>query len=381
MRSAAAFAFALLMPLGGAAAKSVVITKLWSFASGFNFCYPGGVSFDKAGNLYGTTFGCPYGTVYELKKNGAFKVLRVFDFTKDHDYPPQGNVVVTGDGSIYGITRQGGASDTGRIFKLTPTGEFKVLHEFTGGGDGAYPQDGMTLADDGNLYGLTEGGGTGTGFDGGGVVYKIAPGDVFSVVHALVREVDGYQPFGRLLAHGGNLYGMAYTGGPKRQGTAFKIAPDGTFAVLHVFDPDAQEGFLPQGPPIADGNGNLYGITREGGANGAGTIFQLAPDGTQTTLYSLRSPRKDGYYPNPPMMLKGRTLFGLMQAGGLNGQGIAFRLKPDHTYKVVYRFFQNDGNVSEPSGGLVKGPDGAFYSTSLEGGDTFNGTIFKLEIK
>ncbi len=74
---------------------------------------------------------------------------------------PNGNLVLDSAGNLYGTTAEGGSSGDGTIFKLSPTGDFTLLHSFTGGSDGRGPETGLALDPaTGDLYGTT--------FDGGG---------------------------------------------------------------------------------------------------------------------------------------------------------------------------------------------------------------------
>src|SRR5262249_8846544 len=142
------------------------------------------------------------------------------------------------------------------VFKLAPDGTETVLHTFTGGNDGKFP-GGLTEDKAGNLYGTTGGGG-GTGCEGAGC------------------------------------------------GSVFKLAPDGTKTMLYAFTGENGDGRYP-GSPIRDRAGNLYGVTGYGGGNscggdGCGTVFKVAPDGTETVLYSFMG-GSDGEAPNDGLIL------------------------------------------------------------------------------
>jgi uncharacterized repeat protein (TIGR03803 family) len=167
-------------------------TVLHSFAG-----YPtdGGVPFaglirDAAGNLYGTTntggasstctvgYGLGCGVVFKLSPSGTETVLHSFTGGADGANPFLSGLVQDAAGNLYGTTAYGGATGTcnppvgcGVVFKLSAAGTETVLHSFTGGADGAFPQAGLIQDAAGNLYGTASSGGPG----GFGVVFRLTP--------------------------------------------------------------------------------------------------------------------------------------------------------------------------------------------------------------
>jgi uncharacterized repeat protein (TIGR03803 family) len=187
-----------------------------------------GLTFDKAGNLYGTTSGgaCPWvgGTVFQLKrgKGGEWSqnILHVFQNNgKDGDCPSAG-VILDPEGNVYGTTLYGGAYDVGAVFKLTPgaKGEWTegIMHSFDIS-DGAQPYAGLARDAAGNLYGTLAYGGR----NGLGSVYKLIPRKSGSGPEWATEKIllnfsgqDGIYPFGGLILDtAGNLYGTTYYGG------------------------------------------------------------------------------------------------------------------------------------------------------------------------
>ncbi len=224
---------------------------------------------------------------------------------------------------------------------------------------------------------------------------------------------DGAQPDGPLVADSaGNLYGTTGAGGSTNCfdgcGTVFRLAPDGTETVLHAFcskDASCPDGEYPQSPLILDSFGNLYGTTASGGLTncfeGCGTVFKLAPDGTETVLYSFcsRSGCADGAGPSGGVIMDRRgNLYGTTGTGGTVGTscnqygcGTVFKLAPDGKEKVLYSFCSQDSCADGfyPNGGLVRDRDGNLYGTTPYGGansyncaylfgGNFCGTIFKV---
>jgi uncharacterized repeat protein (TIGR03803 family) len=172
---------------------------------------------------------------------------------------------------------------------------FRVLHTFmgSGNGDGADPWAAMMWDNAGNLYGTTLAGGT----DNVGTVFEITPGDPETVLHSFQRNgPDGEILHGGLIMDKkGNLYGAAtYGGDANGQGVIYRLAPDGTEKILYTFKGGPGDGNYPYGSLFMDKKGNLYGTTVAGGADNDGTVFKLAPDGTEKVLHSFTNTGNDG---------------------------------------------------------------------------------------
>jgi len=161
---------------------------------------------------------------------------------------------------------------------------FKTLARFKSGNDPAY----VTLAQDrdGNLWGTTEYGGYGT-------VFRVTPtGGLSNVIN--FDGFDGSYPLaGLVLGRDNNLYGVTPYGGsnsPDGPGVVFKVSPSGVLTVLHNFD--GPDGFYAQGALVQATDGNFYGTTKLGGTitcvvSNCGTIFKITPNGTLTVLYQF----------------------------------------------------------------------------------------------
>ncbi len=366
----AALALSVAVPLG-AAAQGMPRDVIYNFTGGAEGARPAaGLIMDTAGNFYGTaSFGgssnCPIGcgAVFKLSPLGAATAL--YTFNGGHDgFEPLDKLVADAAGNLYGTTKHGGAHRLGVVFKVTPGGVETVLHAFAGGSDGASPDAGLTMDTAGNFYGTTDAG----GLSNLGTAFKLAPDGTLTVLHAFTGGADGSDPVGDLIMDKkGALYGSAFSdsGGP---GTIFKIAAGGKFSVLYTFTGGA-DGAGPYGV-IMDRQGALYGATTGGGGPcDCGVVFKLAPDGTQTVLHSFTG--ADGSSPAGSLIMDRQgNLFGVTNLGGSFGIGTVFQLSPDGTETVLHNFA---GTHDSPPDG--DGPDGSLilsmnklYGVTLIGG-------------
>jgi|SRR5581483_5493719 len=284
-------------------------TIVYSFTGDTDGGGPDEVTIDPAtGDLYGTSYldGEPCGQLYKLAADGVFTVLHVFDCPA-LGYGPNSPLLRDRQGNLYGTVEYGGKDNKGIIFEYGADGRFTVLHTFTGP-DGSNPMGGVVRDQAGNLYGVTLFGGA----DGGGTVYKLAPDGILTTLYTFTGGADGSLPATLIGDRSGNLYGTTIGGSVL---TAFELAPDGTFTTLHTFI--GTDG-IPFNPllPIA---GNLYGTTTDGGDSHVGTVYRIAADGTFTVLHSFTL--RDGISPVGHLALKYGRLFGTTYFSFPNGSG------------------------------------------------------------
>jgi uncharacterized repeat protein (TIGR03803 family) len=263
----------------------------------------------------------------------------------------------------------------------------RLIYSFTGN-EGVYPDSELLRDAQGNFYGTANGGGSSNCLGGCGTVFKVTPRGKESTVHAFTAGDGGY-PYGQLISDSaGNLYGTASRGGKHIDGTVFKIAPDGTTTVLHHFN--GSDGARPYAGLIFDRRGDLFGTTSRGGANDQGTVFEITRRGREKVLYSFAG-GSDGALPLGTLLRdSGGNLYGTTSQGGIDcdgtgrGCGIVFKLTPDGTETVLYRFEGGD-HGAYPVAGLAMDQTGALYGTTNNGGvqcdssgDTC-GTVFKVD--
>ncbi len=281
---------------------------------------------------------------------------------------PYHTLILGSDGDFYGTTLAGGASNSGTIFKITPSGTESLFYSFA-----AVPYSGLVQSTDGNLYGTTATGGT----NGRGTVFKITPSGIETVLYSFpAGSSDPYT--GLIQGSDGNFYGTTGAGGASDDGTVFKITPSGTQSVLHAFAKSGSDGQTPYAGLIQGSDGNFYGTTYFGGANGFGTVFKVTPGGTETVLYSFAG-GGDGQHPYAGV-IQGRdgNFYGTTYQGGAGGFGTVFKLTPSGTETVLYSFAGGSGDGAAPEAGVIQGSDGNFYGCTLQGGAGGLGTVFEL---
>jgi uncharacterized repeat protein (TIGR03803 family) len=351
-----------------------------------------GLIMDSAGNLYGTTSaGGPNistggpdgdGTVFEVRTSGTQGVLYFFAGSPTDGLRPYAGLVMDSAGNLYGTTEAGGANLDGTVFKLSPTGTETVLYSFGAVPDGSGPFAGLIMDGAGNLYGTTFAGGAASG----GTVFKLSPTGAESVLYSFKGgSTDGDGPrAGLLVDSAGNLYGTTEFGGSSNDGTVFKLSTAGTETILYSFKGGTSDGANPTyGALIMDSAGNLYGTTSAGGSSNDGTVFKLSPAGTETILYSFKGGTSDGAIPDSGVIADGAgNLYGITGSGGANNCGTVFKISAASTESILYSFA---GGTSDGSGpvGLMMDSAGNLYGTTNFGGaycvsQGGCGTVFKM---
>jgi uncharacterized repeat protein (TIGR03803 family) len=314
----------------------------------------------------------------------TFTTLFSFDGT-DGAFLAAGLVQAT-NGDLYGTTgaASGDSSNGGTVFKITPSGTLTTLYYFcsqTNCTDGRGPLAGLVQATNGDFYGTTAAGGT----SNGGTVFKITPSGTLTTLYSFCSQsggADGCAPTAGLVqATNGDFYGTTKYGGANGYGTVFKITPSGTFTTLYSFcsQSNCADGTTPTAALLQATDGDFYGTTLNGGIGSYGTVFKITPTGSLTTLYRFcsQSGCRDGYVPQAALVqATNGEIYGTTTGGGTKGSGTVFKITPDGMLTTLHSFDGTDG--SDPYGGLVQATDGDFYGTTLYASTGGYGTIFKI---
>jgi uncharacterized repeat protein (TIGR03803 family) len=321
------------------------------------------------GNFYGTTAGgglYGYGTVWSLGlDNAAFNSLHSFN-SIDGAYPFSG-LEQGPDTLLYGATSSG-SGNYGTLFNTSTSGSFSSLYAFTGA-EGAFPSGPLSQGSDGTIYGVTESGGY---FDEGSF-FVMPLGGILEPFYQFKGYPDGGQSASPLVpSFDGNFYGTASTGGLYGYGDVFEVSPNGYETDLHSFT--INDGEYPLTAVTVDPDGNIYGTTSAGGANGYGTIYQLHPNGSTTVLHNFSGPStsEDGEYPSALTLGNDGNLYGVTAEGGASGDGTIFEATPSGQFSTITSF-----STSTPGNTVALSDDGNFYGVANTGGGHGDGAIYE----
>ena len=335
-------------------------------------------------NYYGTTVvggRDGYGTIFRMSPSGA--VTTLISFTGDSGSAkgayPSGGLTLGSDGSLYGTTANGGAGDLGTIFKITPTGTFTNLLDFTGiggGKKGSVPNP-LFLHTDGFFYGSTQAGGE----SDLGTVFKMTNGGALTTLAELTGTSGtrrGTAPSGRLVVNGSTIYGTTQFGGTYDLGTVFSLAgTQWNMLVAFTGVGGAKRGSGPISG-LTHLGGTLYGTTEYGGADDFGTIFRVATNGGSfTTMRDLTE--TSGAFPAGPLLPQADgCLYGTTRGGGPDDVGVIFKIPAStpYNYSVLSTFA--DASGAAPRGELIAGPGGELIGITEAGGPAENGTVYQM---
>jgi uncharacterized repeat protein (TIGR03803 family) len=397
-------------------------STIYWFPEGDGTAPQAGLVADSTGNFYGTTaMGGRYqqGAVFKLSpsSDGEWTESLIYSLKGAPDgASPYGGLTFDNAGNLYGTTSGGGTGSLalGTVFELTPStsGEWTetVLYSFTGGADGQYPFVGVVLSH-GSLLGTTSGGGNSSGCypaNGCGVVFELTPSSggkwTESIIHTFAGARDGANPGYGLLSPdiSGNLYGSTiYTGCDACLDvfpTVFELSPNGTggwtFNTVYAFT----DFELPVGGFVFDSLGNMYGTTNAGAyrAFPTGSVFVLTHSGgtwSKATLHGF-SLGSDGGYPFGGVTFDAAgNLYGTTSEGGNNatcvivglGCGVVYKLSPGSghswNFRVLHSFNGSPSDGADPHAGVTIDSAGNVYGTTWIGGADGlggDGTVFEV---
>jgi uncharacterized repeat protein (TIGR03803 family) len=371
-----------------------------------------GLIADAQGNAYGATVAgggnFRSGTVYEVSRATGYHLLYAFSRDGQGGDTPRGSLTFDSAGNLYGTASQGGksggicgANGCGVVFELSPPASGEggwtetVLYTFCQQkkcNDGATPMSGVIFDSAGNLYGTTEYGGVGAG-----TVFKLSPNSGGWTERTIYdfNGVDGEYPIGGLVFDtSGNLYGTTSTG-TGSAGIVFELSPSGPAwaeTILHTFG-STHDGAAPESALVFDNAGNLYGTTGSGGelncaGSGCGTVFEVMPTAgegwTENVIHSFNG--VDGQDPLASVVLDaagnvyGTTFSGGKTDCGGNGCGTVFRLTPESNGQWRGSFFSLPGGEGgeNPTTPLLLDSSGHAYGTAANGGENSAGVMFEI---
>jgi uncharacterized repeat protein (TIGR03803 family) len=342
---------------------SASVSFLKSFSFGAEGRFPYGALVDAGGgNFYGTSsLGGEFdaGTIFSVTPAGALTVLQSFTSF--------GGLTKGPDGELFGVRTRGGAFGRGSIFRMTPSGALTTIHDFAQwnyeGPDSAF--GGLVYAPDGNLYGSKGGaivrvtlagvvtpltadhsfGSLTLGSDGNlyapgsdassgyrSAIFRVALGGAVTLLHVLDPSIDGSYPSRLMQSNDGNFYGTTPYGGPFDGGTAFRISPDGAFAVLHAFGAIDSDARGPAQGLTEASDSNFYGTTYPTYGVDGGRIYRMTRQGVVTILHAFDRDGDNGntagYLPAGELTEGDNgDLYGVVYyGGGPSAAGLIYRL-------------------------------------------------------
>ncbi|HWY98522.1 MAG TPA: choice-of-anchor tandem repeat GloVer-containing protein [Bacteroidia bacterium] len=301
---------------------------LFDFSGAADGKSPRGSLISDGTYLYGTTrYGGASndGVIFKIKPDGT-GYTKLFEFNGTDGLQPLGSLIYDGN-FLYGTTEQGGTSakcvnGCGVAFRIKPdgTGDTTLL-DFSTGGVTAMNPYGSLVSDGTFLYGMTRDGGV----SNYGVIFKIKPdGTGYTDLLDFAGTANGRNPDGSLILNGGFLYGMTQLGGTNNVGTIFRIKPDGTGDTILFNFSGAANGSNTHSSLIYDGN-FLFGMAYQGGSSGVGTMFKIKPNGIGYTKLSDFAGAANGSNPQGDLFSDGSTLYGMTYGGGINAMGTVFK--------------------------------------------------------
>lgn len=175
----------------------------------------------------------------------------------------------------------------------------------------------------------------------------------------------------------GNLYGVTFAGGANLAGAVYKLTPNGALTILYSFCslPGCADGKYGSDSIVPGADGNLYGLTVNGGSADSGIVFKLTLQGQFSTIYNFCSQPNcaDGSAPNGLLLASDGNFYGTTMTGGAHQVGTIFKLTPQGVLTLLHTFCSQPGcadgyDIDNSFGTLTQGTDGNFYGVTDRGG-------------
>jgi uncharacterized repeat protein (TIGR03803 family) len=187
------------------------------------------------------------------------------------------------------------------------------------------------------------------------------------------RESDGCcQNYPGMLAQGrdGNIYGTTQAGGANGWGNVFVMTPDGVLTPIHDFN--FTDGAGPSAGLALGFDGNFYGTTYQGGTPRAGTVFRITPAGGLTVLHEFTNAADGGFPRVPPTQAADGNLYGVTGNGTI---AVLYKITPAGVFSAVLTI------PAQTWAPMIAARDGNLYGTTLYGGALNRGTVFQFNPK
>jgi uncharacterized repeat protein (TIGR03803 family) len=333
------------------------------------------------------------GRLYGMTSNGGVSnngVLFEYDpvtdtYTKKIDFngaekgtEPMGSLTQATNGKLYGMTTYGGIFDKGVLFEYDPaTGTYTKKLDFNGSEKGRYSAGSLMQASNGKLYGMALG-----GEFSDGVVFEYDPAtNAYTKKLDFNRSDNGNVPIsGLAMADNGRLYGLSNRGGLNGLGVLFEFDPATTTYTKKIDFDGSDKGSLPGGSLLRALNGKFYGTTTGGGVDNYVVLFEYDPATNTYTKKQDFDYTMKGSNPSSLILAANGKLYGMTRYGGVNYLGVLFEYDPATNTYTKKLDFDGTNKGGFPYGSLIQAVNGKLYGMTNSGGANFDGVLFEYDL-
>ena len=357
-------------------ANSNIYSKKFEF-SDTDGTYPYGSLIEASnGKLYGLTTGGGLnrsGVLFEYDANSNIYTKK-FEFSNATGRNPFGSLIEASNGKMYGMTQYGGANGLGVLFEYDAVNNVYTKKFDFSTPNGVYPEGSLIETANGKLYGMTPGGGA----NNQGVLFEY---DVS--INVYTKKVDysflnGINPYSSMIkASNGKLYGLTLLGGANNQGVLFEYDANSN-VYSKRFDFSSTNGSNPRGSLMEAVNGKLYGMTQNGGVNASGVLFEYNMTNNSYSKKFDFSPSNASSPFGSLIEASNSKLYGMTNQGGVNGLGVLFEYNTSNNVYIKKHDFSS-ANGSNPRGSLIEASNGKLYGMTVVGGASNQGVLFEYD--